>query len=107
MRDTITDIQKYGTGNVQLTIAIDFISSKDVDEEPVMHSKSDNKEFMTYDNANDVADKFFESLPSKYQSGLETSMRGSGLIFNSVQLVYYKCHNTNFRRGGSYIESPD
>ena len=29
---------------IQLTIAINFISSKDNDEEHVMHSKSDNKE---------------------------------------------------------------
>ena len=33
-------------------------------------------------------------------------MRGSNLIFNSVQLLYYKCHKTNFERGGSNIDSP-
>ena len=31
---------------------INFISSKDIDGERVMHSKSDNIEFMAYDNAN-------------------------------------------------------
>ena len=34
-------------------------------------------------------------------------MRGSGFIFYSVQLMYYKCHKVNFERGGSYIDSPD
>ena len=34
-------------------------------------------------------------------------MRGSKLIFDSVQLIYYKCHEVNFRRVGSYIDSPD
>ena len=38
---------------------------------------------------------------------LETSMKGSGFIFDSVQLMYYKCHNVNFERNGSYIDSPD
>ena len=38
---------------------------------------------------------------------LETSMKGSGFIFDSVQLMYYKCHNVNFKRNGSYIDSPD
>ena len=33
-------------------------------------------------------------------------MEGSNLIFDSVQLIYYKCHEVNFRRGGSYIDSP-
>ena len=34
---------------IQLTIAIDFISSKDNDEEHIMHSKSDDKEIMIND----------------------------------------------------------
>ena len=72
-----------------------------------MHSKSNKTGFMTYDNVNDVVDGFFKSLVSKYQIGLETSMRGYNFIFNSVQQLYYKCHKINFKRGGSYIDSPD
>ena len=72
-----------------------------------MHLKSDNVEFMLYGNANEVVNELFESLLSRYQIGLETSMRVSDFIFNSVQLLYYKCHNINFRRGGSCFDSPD
>ena len=36
-----------------------------------------------------------------------SSMRVSDFNFDSVQLMYYKCHETNFKRGGSYIDSPD
>ena len=92
---------------MQLPIAINFISSKDVDEEIAMQSKSDNKEFMIYDGANNIVDEIFESLHSRYQSDLETSTKGSDFIFDSVQLLYYKCYKTNLTRGGSYIESPD
>ena len=28
-------------------------------------------------------------------------------IFDSDQMMYFKCHKVNFRRGGSYIDSPD
>ena len=77
---------------MQLTIAINFISSKDVDEERVMHSKSDNIELMLYDNANEVVNKVFESLLSRYQIDLETLMRGSDFIFDSVQLLYYNIY---------------
>ena len=49
-----------------------------------MHLKSDNAEFMTYDNANDVVDELFGSLFLRYQIGLEISMKGSNLIFDSV-----------------------
>ena len=34
-------------------------------------------------------------------------MTGSDLSFDSVQLMYYKCHKVNFRRGSSYVASPD
>ena len=34
-------------------------------------------------------------------------MIGKEFTFNSVQLIYYKCHKVNFRRAGSYIDSPD
>ena len=72
-----------------------------------MHSKSDNIEFMPYDNSNEVVNELFETLLSRYQIGLETLMRGSDFIFDSVQLLHYKCHKKNFKRGGSYIDSPD
>ena len=37
----------------------------------------------------------------------QTSMRGDDFIFDSVQLLYYKCYKTNFKSGGSYIDSLD
>ena len=32
-------------------------------------------------------------------------MRQSDFIFDSVQLMYNKCHKVNFKRSGSYIDS--
>ena len=34
-------------------------------------------------------------------------MRGSDFIFDSVQLMYYKCHKVNLKHGGSYTDFPD
>ena len=31
----------------------------------------------------------------------------SNFIFDSVQLLYYKCHKINFNNGVPYIDSPD
>ena len=57
-----------------------------------MHSKSDNKEIMIYDKADEVLKDLFESLVSRYQIGLETSMKGSDSIFGCVHSLYCKCH---------------
>ena len=81
MTDVIVNLQKYDKWNIQLTIAINFTFSKGVDEERVMHLKSDNIELILYDNASEVVNKFFESLFSRYQICLETSIKGSDFIF--------------------------
>ena len=62
------------------------MSSKHTDEERVMHSTSDNIKFTSYNGANEVVNELFVSLRSRYQENLETSMRGSDLIFDSHQL---------------------
>ena len=54
---------------------MNFISSKDNNEERVMYSKSDNIEVMTYDDTNEVIGKMFKSLLSRYKIDLETQMR--------------------------------
>ena len=58
-------------------MTINVISSNNVDEERLMHTKSDSKEFMTYDNANDIVDELFKTLLSRYQDNLETRIEGS------------------------------
>ena len=57
-----------------------------------MHSKSDNIELMTYDNAEEVTEGLFESLLNRYQIGFKKSIRGSNFLF---ECVYYKCHEIN------------
>ena len=46
-------------------------------------------------------------LKNSLTDNSETSLKGSNFTFDSVQLMYYKCHNVNFKRNGSYIDSPD
>ena len=86
---------------------LNFIFSKDDEEKHMMHPKSDNIKLTSYNNANEIVDELFEPIHSRYQENLETSMRGSHFIFDSIQMMYYKCHEVNFRRGGSYIDCPD
>ena len=72
-----------------------------------MYSKNNNLKFTSYNDANKVVDELFESLRSRYQNNLEKSMRGSEFIFDWVQLMQYKFHKVNFRRGDPNIDSPD
>ena len=57
LRYTIIDLQASETWKIQLTNSIKFISSKDAEEEHVIHSKSDNIKFTSYYDANEVVDE--------------------------------------------------
>ena len=63
----IIDLQNFKTWKIQLIIAIDFVSSRDVQEERVMYSKSNNIKFTSYNDTNEVANELFNSLRSRYQ----------------------------------------
>ena len=45
------------------------MSSKDHDEELLMHSKSDKMEIIINDKAEEVIEKLFQSLLCRYQMG--------------------------------------
>ena len=83
------------------------MSSKDNDEERVMHSKSDDMEITISYKSGEVIEKPFQWLFSIYQIVLETPEKGSNFISDCVILLYYKCHKTNLKYGGSYIESDE
>ena len=56
----MNDIKKSDTWEIQLKIAMNFISSKDDnDEECVMHSESDKIKIMICDDADEVIKNFF------------------------------------------------
>ena len=47
-----------------------------------MHSKSDKIEIMINDKADEIIEKHFQSLLSRFQIGLETLIKGSGFAFD-------------------------
>ena len=65
-------------------------SSKDNDKKCLIHSKGDNIEVMINDEEYEVIEEVFQSLHLRYQNILEASMKGSGFIFDCVNLLYYK-----------------
>ena len=74
---------------IQLTMQINFISSKDSRETRTMHTKSRNIEIMMGSETNDIIEELSESFLQNYQERLEESMKGSEFIFDSVDLMYY------------------
>ena len=105
--EVINYVTQYGEWKIQLTMSINFISSKDSDENCNMHTRKDNIEIIMGSETNNIIEELCESLLQKYQEGLEESMRGSEFIFDSVDLLYYNLQRISLnRKGSSYIDSP-
>ena len=103
----INNHQNKGEWKIQLTIDVNFISSKDDSNEiHTMHVKSNNVEFMLGSESDEIIENIFESLLQRYQEGLEESSNGSDLVFDCVDLLYYKLHKISLNRSGSYTDSP-
>ena len=94
-------------------MVINFVSSKkDSDKKCILHAKSDNIEVMMGSETNEIIEeillrKYTKYLLRKYQQGLEKSVDGSNLIFDSVDALYYSLNKTSLSSGGSYIDSPE
>ena len=56
---------------------------------------------MIYD---EIIKEIFQSLLNRYQIGLKHQWKG---IYLNVNLLHYRSHKINLKRGGSYIDSPD
>ena len=116
-KDRTHGLARYHAGNkswigktssewkIQITMAINFISSKDSDETRTMHTKSNNAEIMVSSETNEIIKDLFESFLQKYQEGLEESMRGSEFVYDDVDVLYYNLNKVSLR-DRSYIHSP-
>ena len=106
--NTIIKHKPQSEWKVQLTMVINFISSKiDSDETRTMLTKSNNIEIMMGSKTDEIIEDLFKSLLQRYQEGLEESMRGKELLFDGVDTLYYDINKISLSRGGSYIGSPE
>ena len=83
LRNIIIDLQNSDTWKIQLTIAIDFISSKQAKEERAMHSRSGNIKSTPYNDADEVVDEFFE-VSQKMVTFTEEIRNGKPFFLYSV-----------------------
>ena len=106
LSDMINDHKTRREWKIQLTMSINFISSKDSDETRNLHTKINNIEIMMGNKTDEIIDELFETFSQNYQKDLEESTRGSKLNFDSVDLLYYNLQKVSLNeKESSYIDS--
>ena len=67
----IIDQKTEGEWKIQLTMSINFISSKDSDEICNLHTRSNNIEIMMVNETDEIIDEIFEYFLQNYQKDFE------------------------------------
>ena len=91
---------------IQISMRVNFISSKDTGETRSIYVWSDNVNIMWGSDTANIIKELFESFLNDYQKE-EPIIKGSDFNFESVNLMDYKLHRVRLRRDGSYIKSPE
>ena len=107
-KDLINNHKNKGERKIQLTVQINFVSQRTGSNETrIMHTKSNNEEFMDGSNMDEVIKELFKSLLQKYQENLQEKMKGSDFTFAGINYLYYDLNKISISKGGSYIDSPN
>ena len=91
---------------IQISMHVNFISSKDTGETQTIYVRSDNVSIMWDNDTDDIIRELFRSFLNNYQEDLKI-ISGNEFNFESVELMNYKLHRIRLRRGGSYINLPN
>ena len=82
---------------IQISMCVNFISSRDTGETRTIYVWSDNVSIMRGSNTDDIIRELFRSCLCNYQE----EFLSSDFIFESVELMDYKLHRVRLSRGGS------
>ena len=91
---------------MQLSAEINFISLKPgSDETRITYTRSDNEEFMSSDDTNEIIKLLFESFLQRFEENLQNKMKGSEFEVDGINFFYYSFNKTSIYRDESYIDS--
>ena len=100
LRELINYYKNKGEWRLQLIAEISFISLKPgSDETRVMHTRSNNEDFMNGSYNDEIIKGLFESF-------LQEKIKGSEFEFDGANFLYYDFNKISVSRGESYIDSP-
>ena len=71
-----------------------------------MYTRSDNEEFVSGDDTNEIIKLLFESFLQRFEENLQNKMRRLEFEFDGISFFYYDFNKTSVYRGGTYIDSP-
>ena len=91
---------------IQLTMAVNFMYTIDINKPGTFYVKSDDVEIAQGSNTNNIIAMLFNSLLHSYYREEQILRDGSSYSFDCVDLLTIQFHDIDLNRGSSYIPSP-
>ena len=107
LHDNTNDHKTPEKWKIQISIHVNFISSKDIEETRTIYAWSDNENFMWGNETDNIIKELFKSFLNNYQKEEQIMRGGRDFIFENNELMDFILHKTSLKRLGSYIESPE
>ena len=82
----INNFKTQNEWTIQLSLAINFVSSKDFKETRIMYANSDNIDIIIGNETDGIIEKLFESILERYQEGLKEKRKEVNLFI--IALIY-------------------
>ena len=82
---------------IQITMHVNFISSKDTGEIRTIFARSDNEEIRLGNETDDIIKEVFNSFLNNYQKEEISLRKGSYFVFESVDLLSYTFHKISLK----------
>ena len=99
LRELIDEYKDQGEWKLQLTAEIKFISLKPgSDEIRIMYVRSNNEEFMSGDDTNEIIKLLFQSFIQRYEESLQNKMKRCDFEFDGINFLYYDFNKTSIYR---------
>ena len=92
---------------IQITMHVNFSSSKDTGEICTIYVRSDNKGIRLGNETDAIIKELLEYFLNNYQEEEILLRKGSDFVFESVDLLSYTFQKTSLKRGKSYIKSSE
>ena len=98
INDHNTTKTQSGEWKIQISMHVNFNSSKDTGETRTIYVWSDNTKIMWGNETDDIIEELFKSFLDSYQKEEQIMRGGSDFIFESVKLIDYHLHKISLKK---------
>ena len=98
LHDNTNDHKTPEKWKIQISIHVNFISSKDIEETRTIYAWSDNENIMWGNETDNIIKELFKSFLNNYQKEEQIMRGGRDFIYENIELMDFILHKTSLKK---------